>query len=51
VALTDAAIKGALAGLAGAAVMTAGEKVEQRFTRRPSSYVPGRTLANLVGLP
>ncbi len=50
-ALTDAAIKGALAGLAGAAVMTAGEKVEQRFTRRPSSYVPGRTLANLVGLP
>ena len=48
--LTDAAIKGAVAGLAGAAVMTAGEKLEQRFTRRPNSYVPGRTLANLLGL-
>ncbi len=50
-ALTNAAIKGALAGLAGAAVMTAGEKLEQTFTRRPNSHVPGRTLANLVGLP
>ena len=48
--LADAAIKGALAGLAGAAVMTAGEKLEQRLTRRPNSYVPGRTLANLLGL-
>ena len=48
--LAAAAIKGTLAGLAGAAVMTAGEKLEQRLTRRPSSYVPGRTLANLLGL-
>ena len=48
--LAAAAIKGTLAGLAGAAVMTAGEKLEQRVTRRPNSYVPGRTLANLLGL-
>ena len=30
--------------------MTAGEKLEQRLTGRPSSYVPGRTLAHLLGL-
>jgi hypothetical protein len=30
--------------------MTAGEKLEQRFTGRPSSYVPGRTLARLLHL-
>ena len=30
--------------------MTAGEKVEQRLTHRPSSYVPGRTLARLLRL-
>jgi hypothetical protein len=30
--------------------MTAGEKLEQRLTGRPSSYVPGRTFANLLGL-
>jgi len=46
-----AAGRGALAGLAGAAIMTVGEKLEQRLTGRPSSYVPGRTLASLVGLP
>jgi hypothetical protein len=39
-----AAVRGAVAGLAGVAVMTAGEKVEQAVTGRPSSYVPGRTL-------
>jgi hypothetical protein len=49
--LAQAALKGALGGLAGAAIMTAGEKLEQRLTGRPSSYVPGRTLANLIGLP
>jgi hypothetical protein len=51
--LGHAAVKGevaGVAGVAGAAVMTAGEKLEQRLTGRPSSYVPGRTLANLFGL-
>ena len=37
-----------MAGLAGVAVMTAGEKVEQRFTGRPDSYVPARTLTALT---
>ena len=31
------------AGLAGVAVMTAEEKLEQAFTRRPNSLVPART--------
>jgi hypothetical protein len=48
--LGQAALKGALGGLAGAAIMTAGEKLEQRLTGRPSSYMPGRTLASLLGL-
>jgi hypothetical protein len=39
-----AAVRGAVAGLAGVAVMTAGEKLEQRVTGRPDSYVPARTL-------
>jgi hypothetical protein len=47
--LLVAAGKGALCGLAGAAVMTAGEKVEQAFTKRPDSYVPARTLLALLG--
>jgi hypothetical protein len=42
--------RGAAAGLAGGAVMTVVEKVEQAVTGRPSSYVPGRTLAHLAGL-
>jgi hypothetical protein len=42
--------RGAAAGLAGGAVMTAIEKAEQALTGRPSSYVPGRTLAHLIGL-
>jgi hypothetical protein len=41
---------GMAAGLAGAAVMTAVEKVEQRMTGRPDSYVPARTLAHLLRL-
>ncbi len=41
---------GAVSGALGAAVMTAGEKVEQRFTDRPNSYVPARTLARLLRL-
>jgi hypothetical protein len=45
-----AALRGALGGLAGAAVMTVAEKVEQRLTGRPNSYVPARTLARLLDL-
>ena len=47
--LRRAALRGAAAGLAGVALMTAGEKVEQRVTGRPDSYVPARTLLALVG--
>jgi hypothetical protein len=50
IVLARAALTGLGAGLAGAAVMTAVEKVEQRLTGRPDSYVPARTLAHLVGL-
>jgi len=46
--LRGAAI-GALGGLAGVAVMTAGEKAEQAATRRADSYVPARTLLTLLG--
>jgi len=49
--LRNAAIRGLLAGLAGVAAMTAAEKVEQLFTRRPNSYVPAHTLERLLGLP
>ncbi|NNC28061.1 hypothetical protein [Longimicrobium terrae] len=31
--------------------MTLGEKLEQRFTRRPDSYVPAHTLERLLGRP
>jgi hypothetical protein len=47
--LREAAARGALAGLAGVAAMTAAEKVEQGFTGRPNSYVPARALLTLVG--
>jgi hypothetical protein len=50
-ALPRAAGLGALAGLVGVAVMTAAEKVEQSFTHRPDSYVPGRTLRRMMGRP
>jgi hypothetical protein len=43
--------KGVAAGLAGGAIMTAIEKAEQALTGRPGSFVPGRTLAHLAGLP
>ncbi|MCZ2821641.1 hypothetical protein O2V63_14950 [Modestobacter sp. VKM Ac-2977] len=43
-----AAVRGAVAGLAGVAVMTAGEKLEQQVTGRPDSYVPARTLTALA---
>ena len=49
--LAGAAGRGALAGLVGAAAMTAGEKLEQAVTHRPSSFVPGRALRTLLGRP
>src|SRR5918993_229732 len=42
---------GLVAGLAGVAAMTAAEKLEQAFTRRPNSYVPAHTLERLLRLP
>lgn len=47
--LAAAAARGVLAGLAGVAVMTAAEKVEQAVTGRPDSYVPARALLTLLG--
>jgi len=38
-----------VAGLAGVAAMTAGEKAEQLLTRRPNSFVPARALLTLLG--
>ena len=49
VTLVAAAGRGALAGLAGVLAMTISEKVEQRFTGRPNSYVPARALLTLAG--
>ena len=43
--------QGAVAGAAGVAVMTLGEKVEQRFTGRPDSYMPARVLERLLRRP
>lgn len=40
---------GILAGLAGTAAMTLGEKLEQTLTDRPNSYVPAETLGRLLG--
>jgi hypothetical protein len=48
--IAGAAVRGAAAGLAGVAAMTLAEKLEQRLTGRPSSYVPAHTLARLLGL-
>lgn len=47
-ALLPAAGRGAVAGLLGVAVMTAGGKVEQALTHRPNSYIPARTLLTLL---
>jgi hypothetical protein len=47
--LRQAALRGALAGATGVAAMTLAEKVEQRFTDRPNSFVPGRTLLAMTG--
>ncbi|KAI9172089.1 hypothetical protein HJFPF1_01582 [Paramyrothecium foliicola] len=38
------------AGVAGVAAMTMGEKIEQFFTSRPNSLVPGKTLGSLIGM-
>jgi len=46
---TTAAAKGAAAGLGGVVVMTVAEKLEQRLTHRPNSYIPARTLLTLLG--
>ncbi|HEU0127302.1 MAG TPA: hypothetical protein VFQ48_01645 [Pseudonocardiaceae bacterium] len=46
--LRTAALRGVAAEPAGVAVMTTAEKVEQLLTRRPRTYVPGRTLLALV---
>lgn len=49
--LSGAVPQGLLAGLVGAAVMTLGEKIEQRFSGRPDSHVPARVLERLAGRP
>ena len=46
-----ALLRGLVAGAAGVAAMTAAEKLEQRVTRRPNSFVPAHTLARLLRLP
>lgn len=43
--------QGLVAGAAGTAVMTVGEKLEQQLTGRPDSHVPARVLARLTRLP
>jgi hypothetical protein len=47
--LAPACALGAAAGLAGVAVMTTGEKIEQALTKRPDSFVPARALLTLLG--
>ena len=47
--LARACALGGAAGLAGVAVMTAGEKIEQAVTKRPDSLVPARALLTLLG--
>jgi len=42
--------QGLAAGAVGGIAMTVGEKVEQRLTGRPDSYVPARTLERVAGL-
>lgn len=48
-ALAGAALRGAAAGVVGATAMTVAEKVEQSFTHRPNSFVPGRALLTMLG--
>ena len=42
---------GLLAGTVGVTAMTLAEKLEQRFTHRPNSFVPAHTLERLLRLP
>jgi hypothetical protein len=49
--MTQSLWQGAVAGAAGVAVMTLGEKVEQRFTGRPDSFMPARVLERLLRRP
>ena len=48
---SKAALQGLVAGIAGVAAMTLAEKIEQAFTKRPNSYVPGKTLKRLLAQP
>ena len=48
-AWSDVLLGGLLAGAAGVAAMTLTEKAEQALTKRPNSFVPGRTLLTLLG--
>ncbi|MCD5421597.1 hypothetical protein LRS71_18895 [Rhodococcus pyridinivorans] len=48
-ASTTARATGLVAGAAGVAAMTVGEKIEQAVTGRPNFHVPGRVLARLTG--
>jgi hypothetical protein len=49
--VSNVVVDGLAAGIVGAVAMTVVEKLEQRFTGRPSSYVPALTLGRLVGIP
>jgi hypothetical protein len=49
--MLSAMAKGLAGGAAGVATMTLAEKVEQRLTHRPSSFVPGHTLARVLRRP
>lgn len=44
------ATRGMAAGLAGTAAMLVSEKVEQRLTGRPNSYIPAHTMERFLGL-
>ncbi|MGI4829541.1 MAG: hypothetical protein ACRYFU_15295 [Janthinobacterium lividum] len=48
---TRAIIGGLIAGAVGVGVMTLVEKLEQRMTGRPNSYVPAHTLERLLRQP
>lgn len=42
-------VRSLVAGASGVAAMTLAEKIEQAFTRRPNSFVPGHTMERLAG--
>ena len=48
--IPKAALAGTATGVAGAAAMALTARLEQLVTHRPSSFVPGRTLAHVLGL-